>query len=76
MKNAEKEYYIGQDAAYDAFEAIAEQVNGNPAASLAGFLTSALLAVHAMAPDEAAADQMIKDCLGFVKEKGGEVTCH
>ena len=76
MSNLEKEYEIGREAAYDAFESIAEQVSGNPAASLAGFLTSALLAVHAMAPNEEAADQMIKDCLGFVKEKGGEVTCH
>ena len=74
MSNLQKDYDIGREAALDAFESIAEQVTGNPAASLAGFLTSALFAVHAMAPSEATAEELIKDCINFVNARKGEET--
>jgi len=75
MSNLEKEYDIGREAALDAFESIAEQVGeGSPAASLAGFLTYALFAVHSMAPNEATAEELIQDCMDFVKSKKVEET--
>jgi len=68
----ENEYLIGVHAALDAMEHISERIDeASPVASLAGFLTIGLQAAFDMAPNEQAANELIRTCIQGAKEGGG-----
>jgi len=64
----EDEYTVGIDAALDAMEQISERIDEASVVALAGFLTTTLQCTFELAPNEQAANELIRTCIQNAKE--------
>lgn len=63
----EDEYTVGIDAALDAMEQISERIDEASVVALAGFLTTTLQCTFELAPNEQAANELIRTCIQNAK---------
>ena len=63
------EYTVGVDAALDAIEQMSERIDEtSPVVALGGFLTTTLQCTFELAPNEQAANELIRTCIQNAKE--------